>query len=154
MDSGQIFTYQGNYTYFVEKRAERIDNLQANIERAQNLMRTEQEWIRRMPKARTHKSKFRVDEFENIKARASQKIDDSKLELGIATERLGKKIIDVYNISKSFGDECVIDDFSYKLARNEKIGIVGNNGSGKTTLLNILTGRLKADKGRIETGST
>ncbi len=154
MDSGQIFTYQGNYTYFVEKRAERIDNLQANIERAQNLMRTEQEWIRRMPKARTHKSKFRVDEFENVKTKASQKIDDTRLELGIATERLGKKIIDIYNISKSFDDQCLIDDFSYKLARNEKIGIVGNNGSGKTTLLNILTGKLKADKGRIETGST
>jgi ATP-binding cassette subfamily F protein uup len=154
MDMGKLFTYQGNYSYFVEKRAERIDNLQANIDRAQNLMRTEQEWIRRMPKARTHKSKFRVDEFENVKAKASQRIDDKKLELGIATERLGKKIIDVYNITKSFGEDCVISDFSYKLAKNEKIGIVGNNGSGKTTLLNILTGSLKPEKGRIETGST
>ncbi len=154
MEGGQIYNYQGNYTYFVEKRAERIDNLQANIDRAQNLMKTEQEWIRRMPKARTHKSKFRVDEFENVKARASQKIDDTRLELGIATERLGKKIIDLYNITKSFDELCVIDDFSYKLARNEKIGIVGNNGSGKTTLLNIITGKLKADKGRIEIGST
>lgn len=154
MDMGKLFTYQGNYSYFVEKRAERIDNLQANIDRAQNLMRTEQEWIRRMPKARTHKSKFRVDEFENVKAKASQRIDDKKLELGIATERLGKKIIDIYNVSKSFGEDCFISDFSYKLAKNEKIGIVGNNGSGKTTLLNILTGSLKPEKGRIETGST
>ncbi|MDD3686006.1 MAG: ABC-F family ATP-binding cassette domain-containing protein [Bacteroidales bacterium] len=154
MDMGKLFTYQGNYSYFVEKRAERIDNLQANIDRAQNLMRTEQEWIRRMPKARTHKSKFRIDEFENIKAKASQRIDDRKLELGIAAERLGKKIIDAYNVTKSFGEDCVISDFSYKLAKNEKIGIVGNNGSGKTTLLNILTGSLKPDKGRIDTGST
>lgn len=154
MDDGTIYTYQGNYTYFVEKRADRIDNLQANIEKARNLMRTEQEWIRRMPKARTHKSKFRVDEFDNVKERASRKIDDTRLELGIATERLGKKIIDIYNISKSFDENLLIDDFSYKLAKNEKIGIVGNNGSGKTTLLNILTGKLKADKGRIETGST
>lgn len=154
MDMGKLFTYQGNYSYFVEKRAERIDNLQANIDRAQNLMRTEQEWIRRMPKARTHKSKYRVDEFENVKAKASQKIDERKLELGIATERLGNKIIDIYNISKSFGEECLISDFSYKMMRNEKIGIVGNNGSGKTTFLNIITGNLKADKGRIEVGST
>lgn len=154
MDMGKLFTYQGNYSYFVEKRSERIENLQANIDRAQNLMRTEQEWIRRMPKARTHKSKYRVEEFENVKAKAGQKIDDRKLELGIITERLGNKIIDIYNISKSFGEECLISDFSYKMMRNEKIGIVGNNGSGKTTFLNLITGNLKADKGRIEVGST
>jgi len=154
MDRGQIYTYQGNYSYFVEKRAERIDNLQANIDRSQNLMRTEQEWIRRMPKARTHKSKYRIAEFENIKAQASQRIDEKKLELGISSERLGKKVIDIYNISKSFGDKCLIKDFSYKLARNEKIGIVGKNGCGKTTFLNIITGLINPDKGRIEIGKT
>ena len=154
MDRGQIFTYQGNYSYFVEKRAERIDNLQANIDRAQNLMRTEQEWIRRMPKARTHKSKYRIAEFGNIKSVASQRTDEKKLEIGISAERLGKKVIDIYNVSKSYGDKCLIKDFSYKLARFEKIGIVGNNGCGKTTLLNIIMGELNPDKGRIEIGKT
>lgn len=154
MDRGQIFTYQGNYTYFVEKRAERIENLQANIDRAQNLMRTEQEWIRRMPKARTHKSKYRVDGFQDLKEKASQRIDNKRLELGIDTAHLGNKIINVYNVSKSYGEECLINDFSYKLAKNEKIGIVGNNGTGKTTLLNILTGKVIPDKGRVDVGST
>ncbi|HNQ68301.1 MAG TPA: ABC-F family ATP-binding cassette domain-containing protein [Bacteroidales bacterium] len=154
MDRGQIYTYQGNYSYFVEKRAERIDNLQANIDRSQNLMRTEQEWIRRMPKARTHKSKFRVAEFENIKSKASIKLDEKKLELGISSERLGKKVIDLFNISKSFGEKCLIKDFSYKLARNEKVGIVGKNGCGKTTFLNIINGLINPDKGRIEIGKT
>ncbi|MDD3859438.1 MAG: ABC-F family ATP-binding cassette domain-containing protein, partial [Bacteroidales bacterium] len=154
MDRGQIFTYQGNYSYFVEKRAERIDNLQANIDRAQNLMRTEQEWIRRMPKARTHKSKYRIAEFGNIKSVASQRTDEKKLEMGISAERLGKKVIDIYNVSKSYGDKCLIKDFSYKIARFEKIGIVGNNGCGKTTLLNIIMGVLNPDKGRIEIGNT
>jgi ATP-binding cassette subfamily F protein uup len=154
MDRGQIFTYQGNYSYFVEKRAERIDNLQANIDRAQNLMRIEQDWIRRMPKARTHKSKYRIAEFENVKSQASQRTDEKKLELGISSERLGKKVIDMFNLSKSYGEKCLIKDFSYKLARNEKIGIVGRNGCGKTTLLNIITGLIHPDKGRIETGKT
>jgi ATP-binding cassette subfamily F protein uup len=154
MDQGKIFTYNGNYSYFVEKRAERIENLQANIERAQNLMRTEQEWIRRMPKARTHKSKYRIDEFQNVKERASQRTDDRKLKLELDSTHLGKKIINIYNISKSYGEECLINDFSYKLAKNEKIGIVGNNGTGKTTFLNILTGLVKPDKGRTDVGST
>lgn len=154
LDMGEIFIYNGNYSYFVEKRAERIENLQSNIDRAQNLMRREQEWIRRMPKARTTKSKFRIDEFDNLKEKASQKIENNKLELGIANERLGKKVINIHNISKAFGTENLISDFSYKIARNEKIGIIGNNGSGKTTFLNILTNNIKPDSGRIEIGST
>jgi ATP-binding cassette subfamily F protein uup len=154
MDQGNIFTYNGNYSYFVEKRVERIENLQANIERAQNLMRTEQEWMRRMPKARTHKSKHRIEEFDRLKDKASQKIDKKHLELELDTAHLGKKIVNLYNISKSYGDECLINDFSYKLAKNEKIGIIGNNGTGKTTFLNIITSLTKPDKGRIEVGST
>lgn len=154
MDMGELYTYQGNYSYFVEKRAMRIDNLQSNIERARNLMKTEQEWMRRMPKARTTKAKYRVEAFSDVKEKASRKIDNTKLELGISTDRLGKKVIDIYNLDKSFGDLCLIKDFSYKMARGEKIGIVGKNGSGKTTLLNIITGNLKQDKGRIEIGAT
>ncbi len=154
MDMGELFTYQGNYSYFVEKRAMRIDNLQSNIERARNLMKTEQEWMRRMPKARTTKAKYRVDAFSDVKEKASRRIDNTKLELGISADRLGKKVIDIYNLDKSFGDLCLIKDFSYKMARGEKIGIVGKNGSGKTTLLNIITGNTKQDKGRIEIGAT
>jgi len=154
MDMGELYTYQGNYSYFVEKRAMRIDNLQSNIERARNLMKTEQEWMRRMPKARTTKAKYRVEAFSDVKEKASRKIDNTKLELGISSDRLGKKVIDIYNLDKSFGDLCLIKDFSYKMARGEKIGIVGKNGSGKTTLLNIVTGNLKADRGRIDIGAT
>ncbi|MEJ5268131.1 MAG: ABC-F family ATP-binding cassette domain-containing protein [Bacteroidales bacterium] len=154
MEDGNIFTYNGNYSYFLAKRTERIENLQANIERYQNLFRQEQEWIRRMPKARTTKAKYRVEAFDEIKQKAFQKIDNSKLELDIATERLGKKVIDIYNISKSFGDKVLFRDFSYKIARNEKIGIVGNNGSGKTTFLEIIAGNLKPDSGHIEIGTT
>ncbi|MBN2778708.1 MAG: ABC-F family ATP-binding cassette domain-containing protein [Bacteroidales bacterium] len=154
IDQGKLFTYQGNYSYFVEKRADRIENLQANIARAQNLMRTEQEWIRRMPKARTHKSKFRVDGFQDVKEKASQKIDNTKLELGVVTDRLGKKVIDIYNLTKSFDDKCLVKDFSYKFARGEKVGIVGKNGSGKTSFLNMLAGELNQDSGRIDIGAT
>jgi len=154
LDQGEIFTYQGNYSYFIEKRAERIENLQANIAGAQNLMRTEQEWMRRMPKARTHKSKYRMDGFDDLKERANRRIDDTKLELGVSTGRLGKKVIDIYNLKKSFDDKCLIDDFTYKFARSEKVGIVGKNGSGKTTFLNILAGELSQDSGRIDIGET
>ncbi len=154
LDEGKVYTYNGNYSYFVEKRAERIENLQANIARAQNLMRTEQEWIRRMPKARTSKAKFRVDGFQDLKEKASRRVDNSKLELGVATDRLGKKVIDIYNLSKSFDDKCLIHDFSYKFARGEKVGIVGKNGSGKSSFLNILAGKLRADSGKVDIGIT
>lgn len=154
IDGGKTYSYAGNYTYYVEKRAERIENLQANIERAQNLMRTEQEWIRRMPKARSHKAKYRIEEFDNLKERASQRIDNTKLELAIANQRLGKKIIDIYNISKAFDQNKIVDEFSYKIAKGEKIGIVGANGVGKTTFLNLITGKLLPDSGHIEIGKT
>ncbi|MDD4216610.1 MAG: ABC-F family ATP-binding cassette domain-containing protein [Bacteroidales bacterium] len=154
LDQGKIFTYQGNYSYFIEKRTERIENLQANITRSQNLMKTEQEWMRRMPKARTHKAKHRVDGFDELKEKANRRIDNSKLELGVASDRLGKKVIDIYNLKKSFDDKCLINDFSYKFARGEKVGIVGKNGSGKTTFLNLLAGEVSQDKGRIDIGET
>ncbi|MDD2636229.1 MAG: ATP-binding cassette domain-containing protein, partial [Bacteroidales bacterium] len=154
LDQGKIFSYQGNYSYFIDKRTERIENLQANIDRAQNLMKTEQEWMRKMPKARTHKAKYRVDAFDDLKEKANIRIDNSKLELGVATDRLGKKVIDIYNLKKSFDDKCLINDFSYKFARGEKVGIVGKNGSGKSTFLNILAGEVVQDKGRIDIGET
>lgn len=154
LDDGKLYSYNGNYSYFLEKRTARLENMQANIERAQNLYKQEQEWIKRMPKARTHKSKFRIDAFDKIKEKAFQKIDDTKLELDISTERLGKKVIDIYNISKSYDGKVLFHDFSYKIAQNEKIGIVGRNGCGKTTFLDIISGIIKPDTGRIEIGST
>ncbi len=154
LDGGKLYTYQGNYSYYVEKRIERINNLTSNIERSQNLLRREKEWMSRMPKARSHKAKYRIDEFENIKEKASQQIDNKKLELGIESSHLGNKVINFFNISKAYGENILIKDFSYKLNKYEKIGIIGNNGSGKTTFLDIITGRNKADEGRIEIGST
>ncbi len=154
IDAGKLYTYNGNYSYFLEKRQERIENLQANIDRAQNLMRTEKEWMSRMPKARTTKAKFRIDAFDDLQEKASQKIDNTKLSIGVATDRLGKNVINIYNISKSYGEKRIISDFSYKIAKGEKIGIVGKNGSGKTSLLNILTGNSNPDKGRVEIGTT
>ncbi len=154
MDSNSIYRYKGNYSYFLEKRTERMEMLQAGIDKAKNILRTELEWARRMPKARGHKAKYRMDQVEELKSAASLNLKTKDLELGFQSARTGKKIIDIDNISKSFGDLKLIEDFSYKFARYEKVGIIGKNGSGKSTFLNLLTGFLKPDKGAIEVGQT
>jgi ATP-binding cassette subfamily F protein uup len=154
MDDQSLFRYKGNYSYYVEKRSERIQNLTLGIEKARNLFRTELDWLRRMPKARTHKSKYRTENAYILKEKASKRIDDTKLELAINSQRLGNKIINLDRLSKSFGDVTILKDFSYKFARYEKIGIVGKNGSGKSTFLNLLTGTVKADSGKMEVGET
>ena len=154
LDNNTMYRYKGNYTYFVEKRAERQEILRAEVEKARNLMRTEQEWMRRMPKARSTKAKYRIDSFFELKAKASQNLSQEQLALSIKASRLGKKVIDIYNLEKSYGELKVLHDFSYKFARFEKIGIVGENGTGKTTLLNLITGAIAPDKGRVEIGET
>jgi ABC transport system ATP-binding/permease protein len=154
MDKGEVFVYKGNYSYYLEKRAERIDNLEAGVAKAKNLMKTELDWLRRMPKARTGKSKYRVNKFDSIKSQANKNIYDNKLELDLKAERLGKKIAELDKISKSFDDKKIIDNFSYKFMPYEKLGIVGKNGTGKTSFLNILTGLLIPDSGKTEIGST
>lgn len=154
LDNKSIYRYKGNYSYFVEKRAERQDQLRAEVEKARNLMRTEQEWISRMPKARGTKAKYRVDAFSDLKAKAKQNLSEDELALNIKASRLGKKIIDVYNLSKSFGDKQVLKNFNYKFARFEKIGVVGENGTGKSTFLNLITGSLASDSGKLEIGET
>jgi ATP-binding cassette subfamily F protein uup len=154
LDNRTLFRYKGNYSYFVEKRAERVEQLRAEVEKARNIMRTEQEWMRRMPKARGTKAKYRIDSFFELKAKASQNLSQEQLALNIKASRLGKKVIDIYNISKSFGSLKVLDNFSYKFARFEKVGIVGENGTGKSTFLNLITGNLAPDQGRIEIGET
>lgn len=125
IDEFGLFTYEGNYSYYLEKRAQRIETRNATIDKAKNLFRTEQEWMRRMPQARSHKARYRIDNFYKIKEIASQKTDEKTLELDIKGQRLGKKILELEHISKSFENHTLIQDFSYKFVRGEKIGIVG-----------------------------
>ena len=154
LDDRSLFRYKGNYSYYVEKRNERVQNMNSEIERARNLFRTELDWLRRMPQARSHKSKYRTENAYILKEKASKRIEDNKLELAINSQRLGGKIINLDHISKAFGDVTILKDFSYKFARFEKIGIVGKNGSGKSTFLNLLTGVHQADSGKMDIGET
>jgi ATP-binding cassette subfamily F protein uup len=127
---------------------------QASVAKAQNLLRTELDWMRRMPKARGHKAKYRVDSFYNLKEKASKKIGEESIDLNVKSARLGKKIVETEHLSKSFQGVTLIEDFSYKFSRFEKVGIVGKNGTGKTTFLNLITGKMKPDSGKIEIGQT
>jgi ATP-binding cassette subfamily F protein uup len=154
LDNGKIYHYQGNYEYFLEKKAERETILRQELEKAKNLYRKELDWMRRMPKARTTKSQARIDSFYKLQEKASQRIDENKTELNIKTERIGGKILELYNITKKFDDKTIINDFSYIFKKGERIGIVGKNGVGKTTFLNIIAGILKPDAGKISKGQT
>ncbi|MCF8374391.1 MAG: ABC-F family ATP-binding cassette domain-containing protein [Bacteroidales bacterium] len=154
LDDNQIFNYKGNYSYFLEKRDQRIQNLNASIEKARNLMRKELDWMRRMPQARTTKSKTRVDAFYDLQDTASQKTKEKKINMNIKGSRLGKKILELTYISKAFDGKNLIKDFSYKFTQGEKIGIIGRNGCGKSTFLNIITQQLKPDSGKIDLGET
>lgn len=154
MEDNQIYNYQGNYTYFLEKRAERVEMQQASVSKAKNQMRTEIEWIRRMPKARGTKAKYRVDAFQDLKEKASKRISEKAVQLNVKSSRLGKKLVELENVSKSFPGVNLIEDFSYKFQRFEKVGIVGKNGTGKSTFLNLITNALQPDSGNIEIGQT
>ncbi len=154
MEDNQIYSYQGNYSYFLEKREERIQMQQASVLKAKNQLRTEIEWMRRMPKARSHKAKYRVDSFQDLKEKASQNYREEKVELSVKSSRLGKKIVEINKVSKSFPGVKLIEDFSYKFQRFEKVGIVGKNGTGKSTFLNLMTRALTPDSGTIEIGET
>jgi ATP-binding cassette subfamily F protein uup len=154
MEDNQIYRYQGNYSYFLEKRDERIQMQQASVSKAKNLLRTEIEWMRRMPKARSTKAKYRIDSFSDLQEKASQNIGNGKVEMSVKSARLGKKIVELEHVSKSFPGVNLIEDFSYKFQRFEKVGIVGKNGTGKSTFLNLITGALESDKGIIDIGKT
>lgn len=154
IDEFGLFSYDGNYAYYLEKREERIANRNAAVDKARNLLRTEQEWMRRMPQARSHKAQYRIDNFYKLKETASQNTNEKKLELDIQGKRLGKKILELDHVSKSFDGHCLLKDFSYKFVRGEKIGIVGKNGVGKSTFLNIITQNLEPDSGSISIGET
>jgi ATP-binding cassette subfamily F protein uup len=150
----KISVYTGNYSYFVEKKQEKEIAAKANSERAQNLYRSELDWIRRMPKARRHKSKSRTGAFEDVKERSKSLQSDKTININVHTARMGKKILEIKNVSKSFGAKKVISDFSYMFSRFEKAGLVGRNGSGKSTLMNIITGIVPPDIGKVDRGET
>lgn len=154
IDDKKLYHYKGNYSYFLKKRDERINNHNSEIDRARNLLRKELDWMNRMPKARATKAKARIDSFYQLEEIASNKKVDKKVRIDIKTSRLGKKILSIHYLNMSYGDNHLIKDFTFSFTRNEKIGIIGNNGTGKTTLLNIICGDLKADSGKFEIGET
>ena len=153
LDGSKLYSYEGNYSYFLEKKAERVMSNMATEEKRQNLYRNELKWIRRGVRARGTKQKARLQRFEDIK---SSKVDftDEKVDIDVGVSRLGKKIIEIKDISKSFGSNKLIEDFTYTVLRDDRIGILGDNGIGKSTLLRIIEGKIKPDKGTIETGET
>jgi len=154
LDNSQLYRYRGDFAYYIEKKAEREAIEKAEVEKARSLYRTELEWMRRMPQARGTKSKARIDAFYDLQAKAHTRFDEAKPELSVKTERIGGKILELYNITKYFDGRCLLDDFSYVFKRGEKIGIVGPNGIGKSTLLNIMTESECPDKGRVVVGQT
>ena len=154
MEGNTIYRHRGNYSYFLEKRQERMEATAAGVDKARNLLRTELEWSRRMPQARGTKSKYRMERVDDLKIKASQNLNENNIELSMNSSRIGNKILDLENISKSYDDLCLIKDFSYKFQRFEKVGIAGKNGTGKSTFLNIVTGNLRPDSGKIEIGQT
>lgn len=155
LDDHTIYTYRGNYAYYLEKRQERIDNRRAEIARANNLYRTELEWMRRMPQARGHKARYREEAFYELEKVAKQRLEQRQLRLKASNVYIGSKIFECQYISKSFGPDAVIlKDFYYNFARFEKMGIVGNNGTGKSTFIKMLLGLTQPDEGRIVIGDT
>ena len=154
IDDRTIYTYRGNYSYYLEKRQERIDNRRAEIARANNLYRTELEWMRRMPQARGHKAKYREDAFYELERVAKARIEERQVRLKASNVYIGSKIFECQYISKSFDSTVIMKDFYYNFSRFEKMGIVGNNGTGKSTFLKMLLGEMEPDAGRIVIGET
>ena len=150
----ELYRYEGNYEYFLEKKQSREFAAKMNTEKAQNLMKTELEWMRRMPKARRHKAKSRVESFYDIKERAANRQEEKSININVNISRMGKKILEIKNVSKSYGDKVLLKDFTYLFNRFEKAGLIGRNGTGKTTLLNIITGLTEPDKGTVDKGET
>jgi ATP-binding cassette subfamily F protein uup len=150
----ELYRYEGNYEYFLEKKQERETSARANVEKARNILKTELEWMRRMPKARRHKAKSRIESFYDLKEKAVGRTEDKSININVNISRMGNKILEIKNINKSFGDKTLIRNFSYSFNRFEKVGLVGRNGTGKTTLLNIITGSVAPDNGSVDKGET
>jgi ATP-binding cassette subfamily F protein uup len=154
LDGGQLYTYKGNYAYFLEKKDEREAAAASELAKDRNTFRRELEWMRRQPKARGTKAQYRIDAFEDLKEKTSGKRNDGELDLNLRMTRLGSKILEVENLSKRFGDKVLLDHFTYTFKRFDRVGLIGKNGMGKTTLMNMLTGELRPDSGKITTGGT
>ena len=154
LDNGELFSYKGNYSYFLEKKEQRLAQEQASVEKAKNLYVKELDWMRRQPKARTTKSKSRIDDFYKIKEAAHKRRKEHSVQLEINMERLGSKTVEFHNVSKSFGDLRVLNKFNYNFLRGERVGIIGKNGTGKSTFLNLLTSAITPDSGKIVVGDT
>ena len=154
LDNNTIYTYRGNYSYYLEKRQERIDNTRAEIARANNLYRTELEWMRRMPQARGHKARYREEAFYELEAKAKQRIEERQVRLKSTNVYIGSKIFECQYVSKRFDDKIILNDFYYNFSRFEKMGIVGNNGTGKSTFVKMLLGEVAPDSGKFDIGET
>ena len=154
LDHGKIYKYKGNYSYYLEKKEERIQLEKVTSEKAKNLFKKELDWMRKQPKARTTKSKSRIDDFYEIKEKAHQRRKDHKVQLEINMERLGSKILELHKLKKSYGDKVILDGFDYVFKRGERIGIIGKNGTGKSSFLNIITQKNPVDGGKVVVGET
>ena len=154
LDDQTIYTYRGNYSYYLEKRQERLDNKRAEIARANNLYRTELEWMRRMPQARGHKARYREEAFYELEKVAKQRIEERQIRLKSRNVYIGSKIFECQYVSKAFDDKVILKDFYYNFSRFEKMGIVGNNGTGKSTFIKMLLGMVPPDSGRFDIGDT
>jgi ATP-binding cassette subfamily F protein uup len=154
LDEGELFSYKGSYSYFLEKRAARMEQLETEAHKTKRHFTKELEWMRRQPKARTTKSKSRIDDFNTIKTKAQQRRNEHQVQLDINMERLGSKMIEMHRVSKAFGEKIILQSFDYNFQRNDRIGIIGNNGTGKSTFLKLLTDTLTPDGGKIIRGET
>jgi ATP-binding cassette subfamily F protein uup len=154
LDGGQLYTYKGNYAYFLEKKDERETAAASELAKDRNTFRRELEWMRRQPKARGTKAQYRIDAFDELKDKVGGKRNDGELDLNLRMARLGSKILEVENLSKRFGDKVLLDHFNYTFKRPDRVGLIGKNGMGKTTLMNMLVGQLRPDSGKITTGGT
>jgi ATP-binding cassette subfamily F protein uup len=154
LDEGELFSYKGSYSYFLEKRAARMEQLETEAHKTKRHFTKELEWMRRQPKARTTKSKSRIDDFNTIKTKAQQRRNEHQVQLEINMERLGSKMIEMHRVSKAFGEKIILQSFDYNFQRNDRIGIIGNNGTGKSTFLKLLTDTLTPDGGKIIRGET
>ena len=154
LDNNTIYTYRGNYSYYLEKRQERIDNTRAEIARANNLYRTELEWMRRMPQARGHKARYREEAFYELETKAKQRIEERQVRLKSSSVYIGSKIFECQYVSKRFDEKVILNEFYYNFSRFEKMGIVGNNGTGKSTFVKMLLGDVTPDSGKFDIGET
>lgn len=154
IDREQIYTYEGNYDYYLRRRKERIEAMTAELAKVKNTLRREQEWMRRQPQARAGKAKYRIDSFYDLKERSRVKLNEEQVDLRVKSTRVGNKIFEAKRVSKRFGDKIILDDFSYIFTKGEKLGIVGHNGVGKSTFIKMLQGLIKPDEGSIEVGET